>query len=100
MSFASLQFDAPDAGAATAARVFVRPHDLDLAREPGNAPSLPVLVTDIHAAGPTVRLRLQTPMGDQLTAIISQKRHRELGVQCGDRVHVAPRDLHVFCDPM
>ncbi|HOX26911.1 MAG TPA: sulfate ABC transporter ATP-binding protein [Candidatus Krumholzibacteria bacterium] len=101
ISFASLRLDAPGhADSADApARVFVRPHELDLAREPGPAPSLPATVLTVHAAGPTVRLQLRTPLGETLVAVITQARFRDLDVKCGDQVHVAPRDLHVFLPP-
>lgn len=101
VSFASLLLDAPGHADTTdtPARVFIRPHDLDLAREPGTTPSLPATVLAIHAAGPTVRLKLRTPLGETLTAVITQARFRDLDVRPGDQVHVAPRDLHVFTPP-
>ncbi|MDN5851037.1 MAG: TOBE-like domain-containing protein [Nitrococcus sp.] len=79
------------------ARIFIRPHELDVGREPKNGhPSLRARLVRTHSAGPSVRLELKTESGDNLHAEISQDRFRELAVRGGDTLHVTPRDMRVF----
>ncbi len=60
--FASVELDAPehaDVGSLPA-RVFVRPHDLDVDVVPSRHPSLKAAVVGVHSAGPVVRLDLRS----------------------------------------
>jgi len=98
VSFASVQLDDPayaDSDDAPA-RVFIRPHDLVVKREAHHGPSIEAIVTDIHAAGPTVRLSLTAISGEKLTAEVSQDCFRALGIATGEHVHVSPLELRVF----
>ncbi len=98
--FASVVLDAPahQARSASAVRVFIRPHELTLERHPPMVPSLRAEVMAVHAAGPTVRLALRTPTGEQFEAAVAPERFQELNVVAGDVMYVAPRDLRIFTD--
>ncbi len=98
--FSTLAWDSPEhAGApAQAARVFVRPHELDVAVERNGHPALQAVVTRIHSAGPKVRLELQAASGEPLCAELSQERYRSLNIAPGSTVYVTPRDVKVFAD--
>ncbi len=97
VSFASVVLDDPAQRAVGGpARVFVRPHDLEIDVAPHHGPSLEAVVIHIHAAGPVVNLALHAATGETVTAEIPQARYRELGIAAGDRVFVAPRELRVF----
>ena len=98
--FATLAFDSPEhAGAPTqAARVFIRPHELDVGVVRNGQPALEAVVTRIHSAGPNVRLELQASSGERLHAELTQERYRSLGISTGSTVFVTPREVKVFAD--
>jgi sulfate transport system ATP-binding protein len=98
--FATLALDSPEhAGAPTqAARVFIRPHELDVGVVRNGQPALEAVVTRIHSAGPNVRLELQATSGERLHAELTQERYRSLGISTGSTVYVTPREVKVFAD--
>lgn len=98
VQFASLDLDSPECRGASdgPARVFVRPHDLDLDAEPSGVPALRATITGIHSAGPTVRLELCTDGGERFHAVLPHDRYRELGLDPGAQVFVTPREMKVF----
>ncbi len=83
---------------ARAARLLVRPHELDLLPSPNGRPSVKVKVTRIQAAGPVVRVELADERGQQLQAELTHAQRRELNLTVGDIVHVSPRDARIFVD--
>ena len=90
----------PDLDAAAAAhdaRVYVRPHLLDVFRQANGGPEFPARIVHISAAGPLVRLELQADWGDAVRVEMPQERFRTRGLHRGDRVFVAfvPSDLYV-----
>jgi sulfate transport system ATP-binding protein len=102
-----LGLDAPLDGAGAAegapARVFMRPHDLELARDTdgqadGDPNAFSAVIVRINAAGPSVRLELESAGGQPLQATLPPA---ELGADelaVGDRVMVKPRAVKVFTD--
>jgi sulfate transport system ATP-binding protein len=98
--FATLAWESPEhAGAPTQpARVFIRPHELEVGVERDGHPSLEASVTRIHSAGPNVRLELLAASGERLCAELSQERYRSLKIAVGSQVFVTPRDVKVFAD--
>jgi sulfate/thiosulfate transport system ATP-binding protein len=85
------------AAAAHDARVYVRPHLLDVFRQANGGPEFPARIVHISAAGPLVRLELQADWGDAVRVEMPQERFRTRGLRRGDRVFVAfvPSDLYV-----
>ncbi|MGA2881439.1 MAG: TOBE-like domain-containing protein [Bryobacteraceae bacterium] len=79
-----------------AARVFVRPHDLDIERAPSNGDSVFARVLRIQSAGPIVRVELTSDQNDSITVEMTHERHRDLMIKTGDPVFVKPRDVRVF----
>jgi len=98
--FSTLAWDSPElAGTpAQAARVFIRPHELDVDVSRNGHPALEAVVKRIHAAGPNVRLELVAESGERLCAEVSQDRYRSLNIRAGSTVYVTPRDIKVFAD--
>ena len=95
--FGSLAIDvAGGSSGATAARVFVRPHDFEVALERGPGPSIEATVARIHSAGPRVKLELRSVSGDDVHAELPQDRYRLLGLAVGRRVFLNPREIKVF----
>ena len=96
--FADLVLDSPDHKglADRPARVFIRPHELDVALKPNGKPNFPATVVRIHAAGTNVRLELVTPSGEPLHVEIPQETFRQLEVDRGHTVFASPRSFRVF----
>jgi sulfate transport system ATP-binding protein len=98
--FATLALESPEhAGTPTqSARVFIRPHQLDIDVTRNGHPALQAVVTRIHSAGPNVRLELTAESGERLHAELSQARYRSLKIVNGSTVYVTPREVKVFAD--
>jgi len=77
---------------------YVRPHELDITRQPGGEAGVEVVVRYIHAVGPTVRLELDRGNGVQLDAELTRERFQELGLKMGETVYATPRKLQTFTD--
>jgi len=84
--------DAPDGAGA---RVFVRPHELAVARD-GGAAGFAATIQRINAAGPSVRLDLQSSAGALLHVTLSADEHARAALAVGDQVIVTPRAMKVF----
>ena len=98
--FATLALESPEhAGTPTQpARVFIRPHDLDVDVTRNGHPALQAVVTRIHSAGPNVRLELVVESGERLCAELTQERYHSLRIVNGSTVYVTPREVKVFAD--
>ena len=77
---------------------YVRPHELDITRQPGGEAGVEVVVRYIHAVGPTVRLELDRGNGVRLDAELTRERFQELGLKTGETVYATPRKLQTFTD--
>jgi sulfate transport system ATP-binding protein len=77
---------------------YVRPHDIEISRNAAFSPgSVFATVRFIGAAGAVVRVELRREdTGSPVEAEITRERYRELGLQPGDYVHIAPRHARVF----
>jgi Rrf2 family protein len=64
-------------------RIFVRPHDFDVALSPGREPGIPGEVRKIHAAGPRVKLAVQTTRDETIEVVIAQDRFQDLRLAPG-----------------
>jgi len=98
--FSTLAWESPElAGTPTQpARVFVRPHELDVDVECNGHQALRAEVARIHSAGPNVRLDLIAESGEHLCAEVSQDRYHALNIVAGSIVYVTPRDVKIFAD--
>jgi sulfate transport system ATP-binding protein len=98
--FATLAWESPEhAGTPSqSARVFIRPHELDIDVTRNGHPALQAVVTRIHSAGPNVRLELTAESGERLHAELTQERYRSLKIANGSTVYVTPREVKVFAD--
>jgi len=76
--------------------IFVRPHALDLSREPNGDNAIKSTVLHINPAGPTVKLELKSEWGDLIQATITQDKFKKLQIKPGMQVYVLPLDMHVF----
>jgi sulfate transport system ATP-binding protein len=85
----------PEANGQTA-RVFVRPHELEVERHPSNGASVEARVHRIQSAGPIVRLELTGNDNNSITVEMTHERYQDLTVKTGDIVFVKVRDVRVF----
>jgi sulfate transport system ATP-binding protein len=93
-----LEFPCPDYlhSEARSARVYVRPHELDIERVP-EGPALPARVERVVPAGAVVRVHLTALEGElSLSVELPPERAAELGLGPGEAVAVVPRRVRVF----
>jgi sulfate transport system ATP-binding protein len=78
---------------------YVRPHEIDIARHHNGEGVIEAVVRYVHAIGPVARLELERlDSGERIEAELTRERHRELGLQTGERVFVKPREMRIFVD--
>ena len=78
--------------------VYVRPHDVDVSREPV-AGGIAVKVDHISPIGPIVRLHLlRLDSGEQLEAEITRERYGQLKPKIGEQLHIALSNAKVFTE--
>jgi sulfate transport system ATP-binding protein len=97
--FADLALEAPDHKGAQAepARVFVRPHELEVGLRPTNGrASFPATVVRVHAAGNNVRLELATTSGEPVHVEVEQAAYERLAIDRGHTVFASPKSFRVF----
>jgi sulfate/thiosulfate transport system ATP-binding protein len=86
------------------ARVFVRPHELDIDIQRPSGASVRARVLRIQSAGPLVRVELSAEEDDAVRAEdtinveLTHERYRELTIRVGDTVFVRLRDARVFVE--
>ena len=78
------------------ALMFVRPHHIEIAREPGEGFHLSARVIHINRAGPLVKVELETQTGMTIHVEMSQDRFQSLRLRRNLDVFAIPRKLKVF----
>jgi sulfate transport system ATP-binding protein len=79
------------------ARVYVRPHEVDIETSPIGPGRLPARVTHVNPAGAVTRVQVQVAdIGMEVSVELSKDRSAELSLKKGDAVFVAPRRVRVF----
>ena len=96
-----LEVDAPEHAEAEelAAIAYVRPHEIEVARESNGGSTLAAQVVHILSVGPIVRLELRRENDESINPIqveISKERFRELKLVKGDKVFIKPKRLDLF----
>ncbi len=80
------------------AQIFVRPHQLEIHREPHSASAIRAHVERVQAAGSVVRVQLLTETSEEVTVELTHDRYRELAIQLKDEVFVNLRDARIFLE--
>ena len=93
-----LQASETDAADGAEARLFVRPHDLDILRESDGSPVAEAVVKRIQSAGPHVKIELDLTSGETLLVELSHERHRALQPVVGETILVSLRNARVFTE--
>jgi sulfate/thiosulfate transport system ATP-binding protein len=79
-----------------AARMFVRPHELEIERYASNGSSVSARISRIQSAGPIVRVELACDQSDAITVEMTHDRYRDLGIRTGEIVFIKVRDARAF----
>lgn len=79
---------------AAGATAFVRPHDIDIARQT-MPEGLPAVVQHVHPIGPVVRVELLHE-SEIVEVELSRERHEALALAAGQSVWFRPRQVKVF----
>ncbi len=80
------------------ARLFVRPYDLVISRQPDSSPSIPARITRIMSAGPQTRIELLSESGETFRAELTHEQFRDLALAPGEQVHASFRDARLFVE--
>lgn len=80
---------------AKTAKIYIRPHLLEIDRAP-SAASFKAKINFINAAGPLVRLEVQTETGDKVQVELSQERFRQLALKKDEEVFVTPKEVKLY----
>ena len=82
------------------ASVFVRPHEMRIARERNGEASLAATILHVNPTGSMIKIQLRAIDFDALIkAEIPAERFAELALTPGEIVHVSPRRVRVFAEP-
>ena len=82
----------------TPARLFVRPHDLDILRQSDGTPVARAMVRRVQSAGPYVKVELELTSGETLLAELSHERFRLMHPEVGEQVLISLRNARVFTE--
>jgi sulfate/thiosulfate transport system ATP-binding protein len=96
--FSQIAMEAPTATAPveTDARVYVRPHELDIRRERNGVPSFKAKILRVNPAGPVARIDLVNAEEKPVQVDLPIDQLTSLNLQPGEVVHVYPKRARVF----
>jgi len=78
--------------------VYVRPHLLEIHREPNGVATFRATIRHINAACPLVKVEAITESGGPVQVEMSQERFRELGLTKNDEFFIVPKEVKIFRD--
>lgn len=84
------------AGKSGVAKVYIRPHELSIARELNGVPALSATVARVNPAGSLAKVALNTSDGANIQVDLPLDRFQELNLNEGERVFVSPKQARVF----
>ena len=91
------EFDLPGSRSSGPAKIYARPHEIDLSTIPGDGPCMPSTVRHFTPSGSVTRVIVHVEStGMELSVDVPPQRFAELGLKKGDKVYVAPQRLRVF----
>jgi sulfate/thiosulfate transport system ATP-binding protein len=76
--------------------VFVRPHLLEITRQPNGANHFRATTKHIHSAGPLVKIEALTNWGAVVHVEMSQEKFHNLALTKDEEVFITPKDIAVF----
>ena len=88
--------DGPVAGRSS--RFFVRPHHLEISRDSAGPASIRGTIADVWAAGPVVRVEVQSEQAGAIHVELPHSRYQQLAVKQGELVFVTPLEVKTFVE--
>jgi sulfate transport system ATP-binding protein len=79
-----------------AAKVYMRPHELDIKLLPNGAPHMAAYIERINPAGSIAKVTAKTLEGRQVLVDLNQETYQRLRLRNGDRVYIYPKNARVF----
>jgi sulfate transport system ATP-binding protein len=76
--------------------VYVRPHLLEIHRQPNGGGHFRATIKHINSAGPLVKVEALSEWGDPVQVELSQEKFRELQLAKEETVFIIPKELKVF----
>jgi sulfate/thiosulfate transport system ATP-binding protein len=76
--------------------VYVRPHWLEIRRQPNDQNHFRATITHINSAGPLVKVQAVSEWGSPVHIELSQERFRDLQLTRNEAVFVTPKEVKVF----
>ncbi len=77
-------------------RLFARPHDMDIARNPQDMRAIRARIIHINPAGPLVSVEMEDDLGKFLQAALTQEKFTTLDLCKGQIVYLQPQETKVF----
>jgi len=98
--FGSLILDYPEGSESNgrAARLLVRPHDLEIHTQPNGHATFSARVSRILTAGPQVKIELVSRSDELINVEMAHDRFQSMHIEMGAEVYVSPRDVRVFME--
>ncbi len=84
--------------AASSAKAYVRPHEIDIVTEAGDGHGVPATVTFVNPVGASVKVELATSDGSSILVELTRERYGELNLERNQRVYLRARSATVFPD--
>jgi sulfate/thiosulfate transport system ATP-binding protein len=96
-TFANVAFELPEHArlSSPAARLYVRPHELEILRAKNGRPAMSATVSRVNAAGAVARVGLLAE-GQDIQVELTPQRFAELDLRPGETVFVSPKKVRVF----
>jgi sulfate transport system ATP-binding protein len=82
--------------AATGDFVYVRPHLLEIQRQPNGGSNFRAVIKHINSAGPLVKIEALSEWGAPVQVEMSQEKFQELQLAREETVFIVPRELKIF----
>ena len=77
-------------------RLFARPHQMEITKEPDSKEFIPAKILHINPAGPLVKIDLERKNGNLLQVEIARELYLKLKLKREDEVFVRPREIKFF----
>ena len=78
------------------AKVYMRPHELDIKLLPNGAPHMAARVERVNPAGSVAKVTAKTLDGQQVLVDLPLESYQRLRLRNGDRVYIYPKNARVF----
>jgi sulfate transport system ATP-binding protein len=78
------------------AKIYMRPHELDIKLSPNGSPHMPADIERINPAGSIAKITAKTLDGQQVLVELPAESYQRLSLRHGDRVYIYPKAARVF----